>query len=1610
MAVQSELIISVKQRGTGTAVAGLEAVKRQSKALEKQSRVTARALENTKLQLEKMAGAARATAIATAAAMAGVTKLFADFETSATNVRNITDKTAAEMRSLTDAVMGLPPELGDATDLMNALYQTLSSGVPEQNAIEFLELHAKAAKGNLADLTETVDAGSSIMNAYSLDIAEMGNVLDAMTKTVDLGKVTFGDLASNIGKGISIAQSAGASYQELMAILATLTLNGLQVEEGMTAVRNIMLAALKPTEAMRANAEALGVDMSAAALKAKGFAQWMGDIAVSVQDNAELTASLFPNIRALNGAMKLASSEGGAKYNSILEQIMNSTGKVEDNFRRMSETLKAQSAAAGAELKKLGIEFGEILAQDLLPIVKGIREMATAFRELTPEQKEAVLGYTKLTLAMSGVILIAPKLIGAYKTIAAATVAMRAATGLSTLALGGWATAIVAAAAAGVALEMWLDSMNPLTREYKDGLEDAAAAQKAFAEAARDISGISASQLIQEFGSLEKALAAAAKPMHELHDVYMSLQEQTKDQLIAQEFERILKEIGRWEQLAEGWESIGNMIAFAKEEGNALNHVYKAAVKTIELQEQKQQALNKAIEDEKKLLQEIKKANEARAKAIVDSANKILKQGRDLIKRQREEKEALEERLEAERELQEELDRNTEQFLQNMDEMRQAAEWFPETIRGDWIQAIGAFNPKWESVLRNLQQKYKEAKAEIKPIEIAVTYVPDEAVKTGKIEKQFVKFSEALGDMTANTLASAFEAGIIDGTEGVRSVLQGFTQSMGDMFFDSVNQGLRDAFEAAAKVDPKTGKAGGFAAFTEQIDADFWKGAGGVLAGAFMRRAQQEGDKGKAALAGAVQGFLASGTIIGAIVGAIAGYFGTPKVETPQARARVGYTSRGTFAAAIETRNAEVLAAELERTWGQSQAAIFDSIKASYRGIIQMFRDPALLEGFALTDLPEFQMPFNEWFQGSAQDLATYLKETYWPEAFREYFRSAIEVGLTALGVTEQSIAHLNRELERLPGEQTIQALGDFVSALVGSTRLLEAMDFEQVWSEVIETPRDAMARLSGQITQQLEVLAAGWDGLTGVEQARQLNEMVGLVRQAREGEIQYLRSIYQVQETINQNIENQIENIRLASMSAAQQAVYARGQIEDIFTSLQAGGLDASEIAQLESDAERYISLLREMGGETLTFAQVQTDAISLMQSLDISAIMSDVTMTNRQAMELARAEINQQLTDLFTGLAGADPAQQIADFTQINNLIVDARESEIQYLRQIKSIQDGINASIAKQKEQILLETMSQPEQFQYAYRQVIDIISQLNAGGLSAQQVQQMTSDAQSYIRMLQTLIEGGFGGEQQFDLSALMGSLAQFLPQGVVAQYGQTDVAGFLNNLLDMLSQTANEALGEEQQAAIDQISNFSDIISNALEIVSGSASAFQDAMASFSDEYFIGLFQELQALANTALQEAISESEARLRGYNDMLLMATDRLRMFGDVLAEITGLDLTVPIGGGPGGITKPGGQGPDPTKPQAPQPGDDGKTLPGSTLGDRLLESMMVRDEMLMDRLERLGQTVDRLSGKVSEISAQPPVLMVQVDGSIAPLISLIQSVQLGIASDGDPGLGGMQ
>lgn len=390
-------------------------------------------------------------------------KLAMDFEDSMAKVSTIADTTQVPIEDLKDGIIDLSSKTGQsADDLSEAMYQAMSASVETGDAVEFLDTAVKAAVGGFTDNATAVDGLTSVLNSYGMEASNVESIANQMLITQNLGKTTFGELASSIGQVTPIAASLGITTEELFSSLAATTAQGLGTSESITALKAAMSNIIKPSNEAAEAAEALGIDFSVSALQSKGWIGFLEDVREGLKNTSpeyaklltsveegtkkladmenagkkntdeykalkkqvkasskemELLAqandstiggfaTMFGSVEGLNSVLMLTSEQGMQMYGEAMEEMQTNTTALDEAFAKMDETSGSQMKKAINDIKNAGIEIGDILLPVISGIVGKIREVMQDFSGLSDSQKETIVKVAAIAAAV-GPLLIA---------------------------------------------------------------------------------------------------------------------------------------------------------------------------------------------------------------------------------------------------------------------------------------------------------------------------------------------------------------------------------------------------------------------------------------------------------------------------------------------------------------------------------------------------------------------------------------------------------------------------------------------------------------------------------------------------------------------------------------------------------------------------------------------------------------------------------------------------------------------------------------------------------------------------------------------------------------------------------------------------------------------------------------------------------------------------------------------------------------------------------------------------------------------------------------------------------------------------------------------------
>ena len=361
------------------------------------------------------------------------------------NIKSIASE--LDLSKVRSELLSLDSRLGSAADNAGALYFAYSSGVrgTEKELVKFTGEVGKLSQAIVADQIPTMDAVTSIMNAYGKTANDVTEISDMFFQVVKQGKTTGSSFANTIGSVAGVAANAGVSLDELGAAAATLTTT-MPTERAITSLSALITAFIKPTDEATKVAQKYGIELNAAALKSKGLSGVMAELNSKVGTNTEAIAQIVPSIEGMRAAVALA----GGQYKMFadnMEIFEDKAGSSAEAFAAQAQNLDKQIASLPDTFNKISIQVGES-AKNILTLNGALTPLLASFNNMDKGTQKLI---ADLTLLAGGYVTIkgAVAAINTIKTIQLALQAKAtAATAADTVATGANTTALNAQNAA----------------------------------------------------------------------------------------------------------------------------------------------------------------------------------------------------------------------------------------------------------------------------------------------------------------------------------------------------------------------------------------------------------------------------------------------------------------------------------------------------------------------------------------------------------------------------------------------------------------------------------------------------------------------------------------------------------------------------------------------------------------------------------------------------------------------------------------------------------------------------------------------------------------------------------------------------------------------------------------------------------------------------------------------------------------------------------------------------------------------------------------------------------------------------------------------------------
>lgn len=313
------------------------------------------------------------------------------------------EKAMARAQIMTSGVVDVTEHMGDvnvntqklmretgrtAKDVAEVYTQFATAGIDGAKALQFQEPVLKTAIGLMGDETTTAKALAQVYNVLgdkvsgaSTELDKMNIIAGSIAKAYVTNQVELDGLSAGLRKSAGTAAAAGLSFQELLAIIATLNTVGVKDAEAATVLNRILNNLVKKRSVVK-DILGAGVDtskLSTFELFSKVFSSLQKQLESGARGAAlEKTLDLL-GLRGVKAA-PLETARGvellAKSMNDLAGMNLEQSLKLQnDNFKLINDTLGEQLNI----VKQVRAQLGETFVKAVFDIDKG----KTAAQELT---------------------------------------------------------------------------------------------------------------------------------------------------------------------------------------------------------------------------------------------------------------------------------------------------------------------------------------------------------------------------------------------------------------------------------------------------------------------------------------------------------------------------------------------------------------------------------------------------------------------------------------------------------------------------------------------------------------------------------------------------------------------------------------------------------------------------------------------------------------------------------------------------------------------------------------------------------------------------------------------------------------------------------------------------------------------------------------------------------------------------------------------------------------------------------------------------------------------------------------------------------------------------
>lgn len=281
------------------------------------------------------------------------------------------------------------------TDVTEGLYQAFSNQIIRSTSdVTNFDQALRLSRITASTVADSVNLLSSVIRSYNQSNVQAESTVNSLFRAVELGRFRVADLADTFGRVSVVGSQMGVELNELLAILAHLSITGLRPAEAETQISAIMNAFMRPSQEMRNVLRSWGFESGESAVRVLTLTGAIARLNQEVLSGRHNLSELTPNIRAIRG---ITGARDTGALSGIQNQLDGSSGPANAADELMRNNPGTRFQVELEKIKNMMLEFGTSIITEIERISKPWGGFANATKMAT----DSVKGF--ISAGMSGV-------------------------------------------------------------------------------------------------------------------------------------------------------------------------------------------------------------------------------------------------------------------------------------------------------------------------------------------------------------------------------------------------------------------------------------------------------------------------------------------------------------------------------------------------------------------------------------------------------------------------------------------------------------------------------------------------------------------------------------------------------------------------------------------------------------------------------------------------------------------------------------------------------------------------------------------------------------------------------------------------------------------------------------------------------------------------------------------------------------------------------------------------------------------------------------------------------------------------------------------------------